>query len=162
MKVASAPFGHVIFADDIRQEIGNKLSAMGIYENEMVFAPGTAFPILIHRLGILVHWVEPFDGYERHLVFGVELAPLDAPVDADGTLLAQIALDVPDNMTPTADGGISIGIQIRPLVLLPPFVINEASKVRVWVMRHEKKWGIGKLNILQPLPAPAETTAPAD
>lgn len=161
MKVPTAPFGRAIFADDLRHEAGNKVSAMGIYENEMVFPPGTPFPILIYRLGIIVHWVEPFDSYERHLVFGIEYAPIGVPPDVDGTPLGQITVDLPDNMEPSEEVGISIGIQIRPQLVIPPFVIHEASKVRVWVIRHGEKWGIGKLNILEPLPAPTDTQGSA-
>ena len=38
MKRISWPHAIVIFCDDIRQEVGNKQSLMGIYEQELVFS----------------------------------------------------------------------------------------------------------------------------
>lgn len=44
-----APFGYTIFCDDIRHELGNKTSLIGVYENDMLFQHPT-FPLLIPKL----------------------------------------------------------------------------------------------------------------
>lgn len=52
MPIARTAF--CIFCDDIRQEIGNKLSYMGVYSTDMVFPPGALpdAPIAVPRFAI--------------------------------------------------------------------------------------------------------------
>lgn len=48
-----------IFCDDVRLEVGNKLSAMGIFQN--IFAP--QLPITLIKFAVLSHW----SGHGQHL-----------------------------------------------------------------------------------------------
>lgn len=50
------PFGFTIFCDDIRQEIGNKFSYMGVYQG-VILVP--QFPAIIPRFGIAITFWEP-------------------------------------------------------------------------------------------------------
>ena len=49
-------FGRVTFCDDIRMEIDGKLTLVGCYGADLVIQ--TPFPILIAKLGIVVHFYE--------------------------------------------------------------------------------------------------------
>ena len=49
----SAQLVYTIISDDVRLEMGNKLSLMGIFENLFL----TSFPAVILRIAIVNHWV---------------------------------------------------------------------------------------------------------
>lgn len=52
-----------IFCDDVRQEIGGKISLMGIFEN--IYA--TSFPAIHPRLAIVTEWTEGKGEYDTNL-----------------------------------------------------------------------------------------------
>lgn len=51
------PFGYTIFCDDIRDEIFNKKTFVGVYQNELVI-PGP-FPFLLPTFGFSISYIEP-------------------------------------------------------------------------------------------------------
>jgi len=51
-----APFGDTIFCEDIREEVGGKLSFMGVYTGAMVVP---ALPFIIPRLCLRIRYFEP-------------------------------------------------------------------------------------------------------
>ncbi|HEY1474581.1 MAG TPA: hypothetical protein VGF53_10920 [Pseudolabrys sp.] len=51
-------WGFSLFVDDIRSEMGGKLSAMGIYQADMIFPTTQDFPLALPRFGILVKYYE--------------------------------------------------------------------------------------------------------
>ena len=51
-------FAYSIFCDDIRQEVGNKVSFMGVYGPDMLVP---SFPFVIHKLCCAVSVVTPVD-----------------------------------------------------------------------------------------------------
>src|SRR5262245_39948058 len=53
LRMRSAQLVYSIVCDDVRIEMGNKLSLMGVYEN--LFFP--SFPAILLRLTIVNHWV---------------------------------------------------------------------------------------------------------
>jgi hypothetical protein len=54
-------FGDTIFCDDIRFEVGNKASLIGVYNGVMFFADGQPFPIMLPKLCMSVRIYMPFD-----------------------------------------------------------------------------------------------------
>lgn len=50
------PFGSSIFCDDIRSEVGNKASYIGVY-NAVIYVP--AFPMVVPKFGIATTFNEP-------------------------------------------------------------------------------------------------------
>jgi hypothetical protein len=56
--LAKYAWGFSLFCDDIRAEVGGKMSVMGIYQADMVFPPSTVFPFNITKLCILVKYYE--------------------------------------------------------------------------------------------------------
>src|SRR5689334_2514785 len=53
------PVGFTIFCDDIRQEIGNKESYIGVYAGAMLIH--VAFPVTLQKFGFHVFIFEPVD-----------------------------------------------------------------------------------------------------
>lgn len=59
---------HTIYCDDVRLEVGNKQSLMGIYSSEL-FVP--EFPIALPKLCIVVNLVTPIDKPLKELTIKV-------------------------------------------------------------------------------------------
>jgi len=59
---------HAIWCDDMRQEVGNKPSFMGVYTNNIVFQ---SLPAVLHRLSIFSWISTPIDHQFEKLVIKV-------------------------------------------------------------------------------------------
>jgi hypothetical protein len=51
-------WGFSLFCDDIRSELGGKLSVMGIYQTDMVFPQNIIFPFIYPKFCILIKYYE--------------------------------------------------------------------------------------------------------
>jgi hypothetical protein len=51
-------WGFSLFCDDLRLELGGKISVMGIYQAEMVFPQNMGFPLSIPKLCIFIKYYE--------------------------------------------------------------------------------------------------------
>ena len=77
---------YTIICDDVRLEMGNKLSLMGIFEN--VFFP--AFPSMLLRLAVVNHWLGVGEFETRVRVLGPDgrevaaSAPSNFRIEAQG------------------------------------------------------------------------------
>jgi hypothetical protein len=69
-------WGVSLFCDDIRQEVGNKMSLMGLYQADMIFQ--NDFPLIIPRFGILVRYFETKGAFSEDVILKVFL-PGDDP-----------------------------------------------------------------------------------
>src|SRR5580698_7254696 len=83
MRAAPLPFGSAIFCDDIRQEVGNKPSLMGVYQGEMLLAPGTVLPAQLPKLGVAIYWNESIDPPFDELLFKVGMRRHGSDADMD-------------------------------------------------------------------------------
>src|SRR5215472_6476318 len=90
------PIGKVIFCDDIRSEIGNKISLIGIYTNSIIIPAEVQFPVTLAKLGIAIFWYEPVDDYSDEITFRASLAPLDAKPDHEGPVLVETTQNLRD------------------------------------------------------------------
>jgi hypothetical protein len=91
--MASPRVAHCVFCDDIRQEIGNKISLMGIYSGEMIFPVKP--PVVLPKFGI-VAWV---------------IADIDDPIQT-----ISVSLNVPPNLTEI------LRTESGPIVMVPSTV----------------------------------------
>ena len=57
--MTSEIFGHTIFSDDLRHEVGGKTSYIGVYNSVMFFSPDHSFPISVPILSLAVHLYMP-------------------------------------------------------------------------------------------------------
>lgn len=119
-------FVHAIFCDDIRQEIGNKVSFMGCYQGEL-FVP--LVPLMLAKLCVQVTistTVErPLKALTVRLDQGAnQLAVIEIPSDD----LARATPPAPEDATRFSA---SVG------VMLSPFTITEPGELRVVVITEE-------------------------
>lgn len=56
-------WGFSLFCDDIRPEIGGKMSVMGIYQSDMISPPNFIFPLVIPKFCILIKYYELKDAF---------------------------------------------------------------------------------------------------
>jgi len=84
MKKNDARFLTAIFCDDIRPEVGNKLSFMGCYQSELVVQMA---PVALPKLCVFASILTPIERPFKSLMFrvvqddDVELARIDMPED---------------------------------------------------------------------------------
>jgi hypothetical protein len=81
------PSGFAVFCDDIRQEVGGKVSLIGCYGAEMLVED--AFPTDIAKLGVFVRLFIPSDAIPKEIKVEVFL-----PQDSDEPS-GQIVSDIP-------------------------------------------------------------------
>lgn len=64
-------WGFTLFADDLRVEIGGKISLMGLYQADMFFPSHLPFPINIPKFYILIMYYEIQGAIEGDVMFKV-------------------------------------------------------------------------------------------
>jgi len=117
----------VTFCDDIRHEVGNKMSLIGCYQGElMVETAPTALPKLCALIAATTPKDKPFKTLTiRVMKDDAELARLEIP-EADLTEVAQNNIDA----TATRKS-------ISTALMFAPFVIDKPSVLRVLAMTEE-------------------------
>lgn len=119
-------FVHAIFCDDIRQEVGNKVSFMGCYQGEL-FVPFV--PLMLPKLCVQVTVSTPIGRPLKSLKVRLDqganqLALIEVPND-------NIGRDLPPAPTGSTRWSASFGM------ILAPFSIAERSELRVVVITEE-------------------------
>ena len=119
-------FVHAIFCDDIRQEVGNKVSFMGCYQGELFvpFVP-LMLPKLCVQVTISTTVERPIKSLTVRLDQGVnQLAVIEVPAD-------DFARSLPPVPEDAKRWSASVG------VMLSPFNITESGELRVVVITEE-------------------------
>jgi len=136
--------GYTIFCDDIRPEVGNKISYMGVYNG--LFIPDQALPMALPKLVAAVHFLEPAADAPLDLtvrVFGPGQEDEDDPLFQ---LLVPNSAPVNKDLVPD----LPLEKQVRQLVIpvtFTPFVINSAGRMRAHVQRGDEIYPCGSLLI---------------
>lgn len=124
---------HVIWCDDIRQEIGNKPSFMGVYTGGMVLP---ALPSLVPRLGVQI-WAstpkdQPFKNVTIRVVRDDGVVLIETPPNAiDTEAIANLAPSRPESRRT----GILAGFIVAPVELpvgckyLTVLVVTESEQL---------------------------------
>jgi hypothetical protein len=145
------PFGIATFCDDIREEVGGKISLIGCYGPDMQFT-GISFPIVIPKLGVHVTSrfpVEPVPAIKLLLYLPGDLE--DAP-----SMSAE--LPVPDELRSTPDANYMQHMLaslpdgepsrvLRYYFIVSPAPIREEGFVRVRMMYGDQRIKLGSLKI---------------
>jgi len=129
-------YGHVVFCDDVRQEIGDKLTIVGTYVGELTIF-GT-FPAVLPKLCAVVWLNTPvFDPIKRakFTLSGTPLGDIRKELDAG---------EIPENL-PHFEGATRMDIMVT--LSITPCVINEAGTIMVDVETEAGILTIGKLKI---------------
>jgi len=141
----------VTFCDDIRHEVGNKMSLIGCYQGElMVETAPTALPKLCALIAATTLKVKPFKTLTiRVIKDDAELARLEIP-EAGLTEVAQNNIDA----TATRKS-------ISTALMFAPFVIDKPSVLRVLATTEEGEMIGPRLLIkVQSMPTTLEPTKP--
>jgi hypothetical protein len=154
------PFGSTIFCDDIRQEVGGKLSYMGVYYGA-VYVP--SFPISIPKFAVSVTFYEPIELTRKR------------------TWVVPVRLFIPGQEGPVATGEIPVASEepisavlrstlppdpdVPPLMIaqlafaMTPLVMGEPGRLKVrGYYREDMIITMGSLRVEQ---SPETTAAPA-
>jgi hypothetical protein len=70
-------WGVSLFSDDVRFEVGGKISLIGIYTIDMIV--GSAYPLLIPKLFVSIRYFEIRDAFVEDLVVKIFLPGIEEP-----------------------------------------------------------------------------------
>lgn len=120
-----------IYCDDIRQEVGNKVSYMGTYTGLLLVA---SLPATIPKLMVAVHVFtpqeQPFKSLKIRLTKNDEL--LSETQIPDETLESQA-------IVPVADLGDEVSIAFSFIFAFTPLPVTELSKIRIRVQTESEE-----------------------
>ncbi len=137
----SAPrVGHCVFSDDIRHEVGGKISLIGIYRGDIIFP--TSPPIIYPKLCASVWLIAEPDDIPNEIHVSV-LAP-------DQTEIAR--LDIQDMERPEIDEGAQKSI-ISIAIVMSPVVFSKEGYLEVWLETEREKIRVGRLRVSFKKPA---------
>lgn len=70
-------YAFCVFCDDLRVEIGNKLSFMGVYSGDMIFPPGAppGVPVVVPRFAIIAWLISDIDDMPERVLLKVTTPP---------------------------------------------------------------------------------------
>ncbi len=147
------PSGHTIFCDDIRHEIGGKISLIGIYQSEIIVRE---FPITLPKLCMIITINEKIssDGQRRVKVF---FEP-DDPLDKNETVLLDVDYNVPEDAIKEEPEEFIMRTNRIELVAAP-FKLERSGKIKVRMHQDEDEIRIGTILIkLDQMPIDTENT----
>jgi hypothetical protein len=109
-----------LFCDDIRAEVGNKISLMGIYGGDLIINTAPQ-PTLITHFGVVIYVISDVSDVPRKISVTVHVPP-------DRVEIAKLDMgDMPALQNP--DGAIKA--QFRSFLSLPPFTVATEGFVEV-------------------------------
>ena len=126
MKKNADRFVHAIFCDDMRQEMGNKVSFMGCYQGEL-FVPFA--PVMLPKLCVFVTVSTPV---------ARPFTALTIRVDQGGNTIANIetpSADWAQSIPPASEDATRLLANVG--VMVAPFAITEPCEIRVVVTTEE-------------------------
>lgn len=128
-----------LFCDDIRHEVGNKFSLIGIYAGDMlVFA--TRFPVTLPRLAIHI-WAttparKPFQAISCTIVgtAGEHLAKVDAR-------------NFPDASAPPGGAKGASKLVVGMMAMVSPVQISKEGEIEVWAELDGEREKAGRISV---------------
>jgi hypothetical protein len=116
--------GNCIFADDIRHEVGNKFSLMGIYGTEIISSGPP--PFVLPRFACLVHLISDVGDLPREIVFRV-LVPSGG----------KKSTEIFKHYHPAASGPVyhaegAVNVAFRSIIEMSTVLIPSEGFVEVW------------------------------
>lgn len=134
-----------LFADDVRQEVGNKLTIVGIYQSQMLVP---RFPLVLPKLAIVMAATTAENDPFEELVFEVL---------RDDTLLQDVSLSPEEILVPFAQAqqGTEERTQVQCVAILGPLQIDAPCSLHT---RLRTESGILRGASLQILHSPGRQT----
>lgn len=140
----STPYGYTIFCDDVRQEMGGKVSHMGIYRGQLII--NAPLPVTLPKFAFVIHYSErPGESTEPvtiHIYMPGDAE--DAPTATTELPIEDARSKAPEPDTPDSDPLLSV---IWYLVLAP-FELKSEGRIRVRAYRGDLEIRLGTLKIV--------------
>lgn len=124
-------WGFTLFGDDIRAELGGKLSLMGLYQSDMIFPGSINFPITISKFILLVMYYEVVGAVDGDINLRVTFGPKNESIIEMPVLrkdLDNLATNVGNEESSEDSERI---FHIRLPLVLSPFTIAGTGRLRV-------------------------------
>ena len=139
-----APFGYCIFCDDIRQEVGGKVSFIGSYD--VLMQINSTFPCTLPKFAIAVTWIEPARSPARLVTLQVFL-----PGDADDKPSLEGELEFEKGQ---AENPAKIDIESpdarlagKAAFIVAPLVLKQEGEIRVRARRGKEIHKVDRLTV---------------
>jgi len=125
-------WGFTLFVDDVRQEIGGKLSLMGLYQAEMLLPANLTFPVNIAKLCLMVMYYEKKGSLSDDITFKITFGEQEQPL-LEFTILRADITGPPETASPAdlLPGDKERVLHSRLPIVLSPFLIPGVGRLRV-------------------------------
>jgi len=140
MRIEEPPdfVGHAIFCDDIRLEVDQKASYIGVYTGNVMLV-NAEFPVTIPKFGISITFAQKRELFIPNIGIRIFL-----PGDTDEK--ASIEADASQLTMPPIDADFPM-IMIGAQMILSPFVISQPGEIKVRVLREGLLHRLGSLGV---------------
>lgn len=143
--------GTCIFCDDIRYEIGGKLSLMGLYAADMILAQPA--PLMLPKFACVVLIITDIDDLPKQIAIKVTV-PTDKP---EGVEIANLNI-APELSEQNREGAVkSVFRAILPMVGIP---LTHEGYIEVWADTGREQFRCGRLRVVFNAQAPSEAVVP--
>ena len=150
------PFGSTIFCDDIRHELGGKVSYIGIYAGEI--NSHRPLPITLSKFGFAIRYSERTGESTEEVSVGIYF-----PGDPEGEPSTKLKLPIQEMRSKTPDPEL-MKISQDPLmtmishIVLEGLVLKEEGRIKVRAYRGDLEIRMGTL-LVQHIPPPEQDGA---
>jgi hypothetical protein len=150
-------FATTLFCDDVRQEVGNKVSLMGCYGHELFVEKfPIALPKLCGHVRVVTPIERPFLTVRFKAFVGEDLLP--QTIDVPKSLLDKLFAEMPRNLDATM-------LQVGAILSFVPFFAPGPTSLRIMAETEEGELLAGRLWIKtlesKVADAPAQNTEPS-
>jgi hypothetical protein len=134
-------WGFTLFGDDIRAELGGKLSLMGMYQADMFFPSNMQLPTILPKLVILIMYYEIHGALQEELSFKISYGTednvlIDIPISGKDVLAGQAQAQIAEE---TPEKELERIFNIRMPVAFSPFNIDKMGRLRVRAHYSDRK-----------------------
>ncbi len=155
-------YAYAIFCDDVRNEQGNKISLMGIYNGEMHLP---SLPALLPKLGLSVRVSSPIEEPVTSVQFRLASTVADGPsfvIDLPAEEIQKARGDGVPGRQDSEGGETHRRMELGLVTVLPPFQVSTPMSLSVTVIVDGTEFKAASLRIrLQPGPQRGPASAPA-
>lgn len=125
-------WGFSLFGDDLRQEVGGKISLMGMYQQDMIFqSETTTLPVIAPKFVIFIFYYEIQNAIEADITFKVSLGN-ESNLITEAPFLRK---DLPPVKEPEIDPDNPDEAErifhARIPIVISPFMIEKPGRLRV-------------------------------
>lgn len=133
------PFGWCVFCDDVRNEVGGKVSFMGVYSNDIVFS--APFPVTVPQFSIIANYrVDIHDPITDEIMLEISFPGDTAPI-------VNSAIPVAEIQSGSKKPEYAQYFSISARLIFSPCEFKADGLIEVWIARGESRNRIGVLAV---------------